>query len=141
LAVLVEQLLACPSRPAGDAVLEHGRPFEEAGGLVPDRLPTSLVEEFAAVEQGEHVSDRAGRRRQAARGLAVQPLGPETVLVTPPPDRLGTLAPRVRPPLLAGPAVQLARGEHRARRAPHHGVRLVVDVLADELEELVGPGV
>jgi len=84
-----------------------------------------------ALEERRDVADEPVRRAEAAVLVAVEPVRPETVGIAPRAERLCALLPCVRPPLLASLVEHDPRGDHRARRAPHHLVRRVVAVGED----------
>src|SRR4029450_8050312 len=84
------------------------------------------------------IADEAVPRPEEAVCLAMQVLTPEAVVVAGSEQRLRALLPRLGPALLPGPRVERVGRKHRPRSSPHQLLRLVGDVLADQLEEGVG---
>ena len=128
-------LVAC--RPVGETILEDGVAAEDLVRLTLQHLAFLVVQELGAQRVDD--ADDAVRRCEASAHVAVELLRPEAVVFAALEEALGALVPGVCPPLLAGAAVELGGGEHRAGGAPHDLDRLAVRVLPDAGEQAIGP--
>src|SRR5581483_10830367 len=120
--------------PVREARLDEGGAREDRGGVALER-PTPLVVQRRP--ERLDVPDEPVRRPEAAELVAVETLDPEAVGAAPREQRIRGLPARVAPARRARAAEELARGDERPRRTPHHVLGLVVDVRPDELVNAV----